>query len=110
VPFITAPNQTFAVSIVVFDARGKGYSFSAGGNVPSAPQPGATYTWDNTQRVQKIADNWDSIASRHFAQHGHHNDVGFLSVLDEILSAVESAASTVGTVASDVLTIMSLVS
>ncbi|MGH7046084.1 MAG: RICIN domain-containing protein [Stellaceae bacterium] len=109
VPIITAPNQTFGVSIVVFDTHGKGYSFSRGGNVPSAPQSGCTLTWDNTQKAQAIIDNWGEIVARHYADYGYHNDVGILDFLSEIGSAVESIASTVGTVVSDVATVAALV-
>lgn len=110
VPFITAPNQTFGVSIIVFDAHGKGYSFSRGGNVTSAPQNGSTNTWDITQKVQAIADNWDAIATRQYVDYGFHNDVGWSDFATEIGSAIESVASTVGTVVSDVTTVVSLVS
>ena len=73
VPIITAPAQTFGVSIVVLDANGNGYSFSAGGQVPSAPQSGSTYTWDQTTNSSAIAANWRAVAARNDAQYGYHN-------------------------------------
>jgi len=108
VPIITAPNQSFGVSIVVLDMNGKGYSFGTGGYLPSAPQAGSTETWNVTQKVQAIADNWEAIARRRQAVYSYHNDVSFSDFLDEIGGAVESAISTIGTVASDVTTAISI--
>lgn len=108
VPIITAPNQSFGVSIVLLDMNGKGYSFSTGGNVPSAPQSGSTETWNVTQKIQTIADNWESIARRRQIVYAYHNDVSFVDFLEEIAGAVESAVSTIGTIASDVTTVVSI--
>jgi len=99
-----SPNQSFGVSIVVHDLSGKGYSFSVGGNVPSAPQAGCTYQWDTTRKVQAIADNWNSIATRVQATYAYHNDTSFADFLSEILKAVESAITTTTTLISDVET------
>jgi len=109
IPIFTAPNQSFGVSIVVHDMNGKGYAFSTGGNVPSAPQHGCTESWDTTHKVQAIANNWESIGRRKQASYGYHNDTSFVDFLSEIASAVESAISTVGTIASDVTTVVSVV-
>jgi hypothetical protein len=109
-PFVAhSPNQSFGVSMVVHDLSGKGYSFSAGGNVPSAPQAGCTYSWDTTQTVQAIADNWNSIAARAQATYGYHNESNAVDILGEILAAVESAISTTTTLISDVETVISVV-
>jgi Ricin-type beta-trefoil lectin domain-like len=89
IPLFPAPSQSFGVAIVVLDAEGNGYSFGAGSqNVPSAPQPGSTYSWNQTQKSAAIADNWGSIAARNWE---YHNEASLADILKEIEQAIEGA-------------------
>jgi Ricin-type beta-trefoil lectin domain-like len=110
VPIITAPPQTFGVSIVVLDLKGNGYSFAAGGQVPSAPQQGSTYSWDRTQKSTAIAANWNSIATRHYADYGYHNQASLADILSEIEASVQGVAQTAQAVAAAVQSIMAIFS
>jgi len=109
VPIITAPDQTFGVSIVVFDAKGNGYSFAVGGQVHSAPQQGSTYSWNQTQKSSAIADNWNSIATRYWADYGYHNQASLSDIISEIEAAVQAVAQTVQAVAAAVQTVIQVV-
>src|ERR1035438_8901332 len=111
VPVFTAPPQTFGVSIVVHDLSGKGYSFSQGGFIPSAPQAGSDFNWNVNQKAPAIAANWDSIAARNQATYGFSNnaDLTLGDILGQIAGAIESAVSTTETVVADVATVVSLV-
>jgi Ricin-type beta-trefoil lectin domain-like len=108
VPLITAASQTFGVAIVVFDLEGNGYSFAVGGQVPSAPQPGSTYSWDQTQTSAEIANNWNSIATRNYADYEYHNQASLGDILSEIEAAINAIAQTVQAVAAAVKAIMAI--
>ena len=107
-PVITAPSQTFGVAIVVFDLEGNAYSFAAGGQVPSAPQRGSTYSWDQTQKSTVIANNWNSTATRNYADYEYHNQASLGDVLSEIEAAVNAITQTVQAVAAAVKAIMAI--
>jgi hypothetical protein len=109
VPIITAPNQSWGVSFVLLDVNGKGYSFNSGGNAPSAPQNGSTQSWNTTQTIPAITQNWNAIAARHSGVYAYDNDVSILDFAQEILNATESAISTIGTVISDVAPVVEAV-
>jgi hypothetical protein len=90
----------------LLDSNGKGYSFSAGGNAPSAPQSGCTPTWNQTTKNALITQNWNAIVARHTAVYSYNNNASFLAVLDELIDATESAISDIGTIISDVAPII----
>jgi hypothetical protein len=69
----TAPAQNFALAIVVHDIYGRGYSFSYGGYVLSAPQEECTQTWDYTGNSKVITDNWIAIALVNWASQAIEN-------------------------------------
>jgi len=110
VPIITAPNQTWQVSIVVLDSNGKGYAFITGGNAPSAPQSGWNPTWDKTQKIPAIANNWNAIAARHTCVYGYQNDVSFLAWLEDIFDWLPSLIGDIGTAVGDVATVLAFAS
>ena len=93
----TAPPQGFIVGLVVLDAAGRGYTFSYAGDVPSAPQPGATVQWNITKNNPAIAQNWDSIAAKNFAQGFWYNryDESFWDVIGQVAGDVAQAASSI---------------
>jgi hypothetical protein len=109
VPLITAPSQTFGISIVVLDTNGKGYSFSIGAQVPSAPQAGSTFTWDQTEQSFAIASNWEAIALRSYANYGYSNKASISDVLSEIESALVGVAKDVGIVVGAIVAVIALV-
>jgi hypothetical protein len=104
----TAPNQSFGVAFIVLDLSNQGYSFGVGGNVPSAPQSGCNYTWNTTQTIASIRNNWASIAARNYGTGSCNTDASSVAILSEIISAVSSAASTLGVLAQDVESVMEL--
>jgi len=106
---ITAPSQTFGVSIVVLDSNGHGYSFAAGGQVPSAPQPGCTASWDKTEQSAAIAANWDAIVARYYADWGYSNQANISDVFSEIVSAIQGVANEVGAAAGAVSSVIEVV-
>jgi len=108
VPVITAPDQTFALSIVVLDTNGNGYSFSVGSTVHSAPQSGSTYSWDQTQRSVAIANNWVAIATRNYADYDRSTQASILDVINQIEQLVQQIAQAVGVVVSAVTTVVAL--
>jgi hypothetical protein len=110
VPIITAPSQTFGVGIVVIDSHGKGYSFNAGGHVPSAPQPGSTYSWNKTEKSAAITANWDAIVTRHYAKYGYSNQASISDIFSEIEKAVQGVVQTAEQVAETVQTVVEVVS
>lgn len=109
VPIFTAPSQTFGVSVVVFDVNGNGYSFAAGSQVPSAPQQGCTYSWDQTEKSSAIADNWNPIATRNWADYGYHNQANLGDIANEIIAVVSTIAVAVGTAMKAVTTVIAIV-
>jgi hypothetical protein len=110
VPIITAPNQTWQVSIIVLDSNGKGYAFVTGGNAPSAPQAGWNPTWDKTQTIPAITQNWNAIAARHTVVYGYQNDVSFLAWVESFFNWIVPLVEDVGTAVEDVATVLSFVS
>jgi hypothetical protein len=106
VPLITAPNQTWQVWIAVFDTAGKAYGFVTGGNTPSSPQPGSTTTWDKTQVIPAISQNWNSIVERHTFNYGYRNDVSFSAWFDAFFGSLSSLIGD----AEDVATVLAFVS
>jgi hypothetical protein len=109
VPLITAPNQTFAVSIVVLDSNGIGYSFGVGGYIPSAPQPGSTYSWDRTEKSVAIAANWEAITRRNYAHWGYSNEASIADIFGEIGKAVQGVVQDIEAVAGTVSTVVAVV-
>jgi hypothetical protein len=108
-PGVTAPDQTFGVSIAVGDSNGQAYAFNAGGKVHSAPQSGSTFSWDQTQKSPAIANNWEAILLRHYANYGYSNSVTISDVLSEIGTAAGQIANTVKAVAGAVETVIQVV-
>jgi hypothetical protein len=102
----TAPPQDFAVSIVVLDTLGNGYSFSWGGFVWSAPQAGGEVSWDYKGNSQVIADNWVPIALKNHSDYGHANqathgtglndEAAPPDTVDTIFSLLQTAVSGAG--------------
>jgi hypothetical protein len=106
----TAPAQTWGLVFLVVDSNNQGYSFPVGGNTPSAPQAGCTVSWNTTQIIEKVADNWAALITRNTAHCQLSNNYNPIDVVGGIAaavaSAIESALSTVvsdlGIAASDV--------
>jgi hypothetical protein len=105
----TAPDQSFGVAFVVLDLSNQGYSFGVGGKVPSAPQSGCNYTWNTTQTIASIRNNWASIAARYQGTESYSNSTSSVAFLNEIISAVSSAASSLGVIAKDVESVIEVV-
>ena len=109
----TAPPQAYAVAMIVLDEAGKGYAFTSSGEVPSAPQPGSVAQWNITQKCPIIAENWDSIAAKHYALYQWYNnyDESPLQVLDEwmgdVVTWLQQNAGTIGEVVSTVEKVIS---
>jgi len=103
----TAPPQAFLVSFIVLDTDNNGYCFTYTGEVPSAPQPGATVQWNVTENCPNIAQNWARIATRVAAIVYWHNRYdeslvdwfknvagGVLNWLESTLPQIEQDANT----------------
>lgn len=110
VPIITAPNQTWQVSFVLLDSNGKGYAFITGGNAPSAPQPGWNPTWDKTQKISAISENWNAISQRAGGVYAYQNDVSFLAWLESFFDWIPTLVGDIGTAVEDVATVLSFAS
>ncbi len=91
---LAAPAQQFSVIFVVYDSRGRAYSFSYSGSIPSAPQPGSLVTWSRTQTCPTIADNWSSIAARNSGEVFANNwtDVSFWDVIGSLPATIANDA------------------
>jgi hypothetical protein len=105
---LAAPAQQFSVIFAVYDSRGRAYSFSYSGSVPSTPQPGSLVTWSRTQMCPTIASNWSSIAARNSGEVFANNstDVSFWDVVGSLPATV---ASDTGVPVDDVEAAMSIV-
>jgi hypothetical protein len=93
----------------VLDSNGKGYSLGVGGHVPSAPQPGSTYSWDLTEKSAAIAANWEAITTRNLANWQYSNQASISDILTAIENAFQQAAQAVGAVAGAVRTVLTIV-
>jgi hypothetical protein len=111
----TAPPQAFAVTMIVLDGSGKGYTFTYSGEIPSAPQQGSVAQWNTTQNCPVIADNWGSIAAKNYATAYWYNsyDESPLQVLGDwvgsALNWLQQNAGTIGEVVSGFETVISAV-
>jgi hypothetical protein len=87
---LAAPAQQFSVIFAVYDSRGRAYSFSYSGSIPSAPQPGSLVSWSRTQMCPTIVDNWYAIAARNSGEVFANNwtDVSFWDAVGSLPATI----------------------